>query len=140
MTEHARTHLGEATFLMGLEFGQNKSSKNGRRRKGPPCTEVGRRESVQCVQEVTSLWEKEGKTGPSQVPSRPYARWAFGLNKMLHADTRPGPGSRSLVFIGRQIDPSLNTPHVCCGIRYCAKANVGEWSKPGWPWALGGTV
>ena len=101
MTEHARTHLGEATFVMDLEVEQNKSSKNGRRRRGPPCTEVGRRESVQCIQE-TSLWEKEGMIGPSQVPSRPYARWAFGLNKMLHTDTRPGPDSRSLVFIGRQ--------------------------------------
>ena len=55
MTEHACTHLGEATFVMGLEFGQNKSTKNGRRRRGPPCTEAGRQESVQCIQEVTSL-------------------------------------------------------------------------------------
>lgn len=56
MTE-LRTHLGEATFVMGLEVGQNKSNKNGREgRRSPPCTEAGRQESVQCIQEVTGLW------------------------------------------------------------------------------------
>lgn len=80
--------------MMGLEDGQNKSSKTGRRRGGP--TLHRGREARKCAAYPGSdkpsglvgqshgypgqhWWEKEGKISPSQIPSGPDARvgiWA----------------------------------------------------------------